>query len=88
MNAPAASAARSAAVAVAASMDRIKAIEHEHGVTRPALDAILAEMLALAEHEALSPKPSSRRRPRAKKAPAATCCKRTPIAASPFICWR
>ncbi len=53
MNAPAASAARSAAVA--ASMDRIKAIEHEHGVTRPALDAILAEMLALAEHEALFP---------------------------------
>ena len=53
MNAPAASAARSAAVAVA--MDRIKAIEHEHGVTRSALDAILAEMLALAEHEALFP---------------------------------
>ncbi len=51
MNMPATSAARSAAVAVA--IDRIKAIEHEHGVTRPALDAILAEMLALAEHEAL-----------------------------------
>ncbi len=53
MNAPAASAARSAAVAV--TMDRIKAIEHEHGVTRPALDAILTEMLSLAEHEALFP---------------------------------
>lgn len=53
MNAPAASAARTAAVA--ATMDRIKAIEHEHGVTRPALDAILTEMLALAEHEAVFP---------------------------------
>ncbi len=53
MNASATSAARSAAVA--AAMDRVKAIEREHGVTRPALDAILAEMLALAEHEALFP---------------------------------
>ncbi len=53
MNAPAASAARTAAVA--AAMDRIKAIEHERGVTRPALDAILAEMLNLAQHEALFP---------------------------------
>ncbi len=53
MNAPAASAARTAAVA--ATMDRIKAIEHEEGVTRAGLDAILAEMLALAEHEALFP---------------------------------
>ena len=35
--------------------DRIKAIEHEKGVTRPALDAILAEMLDLAQHEALFP---------------------------------
>ena len=40
MNAPAASAARTAAVAVA--MDRVKAIERGQGVTRPALDAILA----------------------------------------------
>ena len=53
MNAPAASAARTAAVA--AAMDRIKAIEREGGVTRPALDAILAEMLDLAQHEALFP---------------------------------
>lgn len=53
MNAPAVSAARTAAVA--ATMDRIKAIEREQGVTRPALDAILTEMLALAEHEALFP---------------------------------
>ena len=53
MNAPAASAARTAAVA--AAMDRIKAIEHAQGVTRPALDAILAEMLDLAQHEALFP---------------------------------
>ncbi len=53
MNAPAASAARTAAVA--AAMDRIKAIERGQGVTRPALDAILAEMLDLAAHEALFP---------------------------------
>jgi len=53
MNAPAASAARTAAVAT--TMDRIKAIEREQGVTRPALDAILAAMLDLAEHEALFP---------------------------------
>lgn len=53
MNAPAASAARTATVA--AAMDRIKAIERERGVTRPALDAILAEMLDLAGHEALFP---------------------------------
>lgn len=53
MNAPAASAARTAAVA--AAMDRIKAIERGQGVTRPALDAILAEMLDLAGHEALFP---------------------------------
>ena len=53
MNAPAVAAARTAAVA--ATMDRIKAIEREQGVTRPALDAILAEMLDLAGQEALFP---------------------------------
>ncbi len=53
MNAPAASAARTAAVAF--TMDRIKAIEREQGVTRPALDAVLTEMLELARHEALFP---------------------------------
>jgi predicted metal-dependent enzyme (double-stranded beta helix superfamily) len=53
MNAPAVSAARTAAVA--ATIDRIKVIEREQGVTRPALDAILTEMVALAEHEALFP---------------------------------
>ena len=53
MNAPAASAARTAAVA--STMDRIKAIERKGGVTRPALDAILTEMLDLAQHEALFP---------------------------------
>ena len=53
MNAPAASAARTAAVS--AAMDRIKGIERERGVTRPALDAILAGMLDLAQHEALFP---------------------------------
>src|SRR3954469_7252904 len=53
MNAPAPSAAREAAVA--ATMDRIKAIEREQGVTRPALDAIKAEMLKLAANEALFP---------------------------------
>ncbi len=53
MNAPAISAARTAAVA--AAMDRVKAIEREHGVTRPALDLIKAEMLQLAANEALFP---------------------------------
>jgi predicted metal-dependent enzyme (double-stranded beta helix superfamily) len=41
--------------AVAATRDRIRAIETEHGVTRPALDAVKAEMLALAAHEDLFP---------------------------------
>ena len=53
MNAPATGAARTAAVA--ATMDRVKSIEHEHGVTRAALDLIKSEMLALAAHEALFP---------------------------------
>ena len=53
MNAPAISAARTAAVA--AAMDRVKAIEHSQGVTRPALEAIKAEMLGLAEQEHLFP---------------------------------
>ncbi len=53
MNAPAHSAARTAAVA--ATMDRIKGIERQQGVTRPALAAIEQEMLALASQEALFP---------------------------------
>ncbi len=53
MNVSAASAARAAAVS--ATMDRVKAIEREHGVTRPALEAIKTEMLSLAENEALFP---------------------------------
>ena len=53
MNAPAGSAARAAAVA--ASMDRIKGIERSQGVTRAALEAIKAELLDLASHEALFP---------------------------------
>ncbi|MBV8913100.1 MAG: cysteine dioxygenase, partial [Acetobacteraceae bacterium] len=53
MNAPAPSAARQAAVA--ATMDRVKGIEREQGVTRAALDAIKAEMLKLAANEALFP---------------------------------
>ena len=53
MNAPATSAARTAAVA--AAMDRVKHIEHSQGVTRPSLDAIKAELLALAAHESLFP---------------------------------
>ncbi|HYZ64045.1 MAG TPA: cysteine dioxygenase family protein [Acetobacteraceae bacterium] len=53
MNAPATAAARGATVA--ATMDRIKGIERSQGVTRPALDAIKAEMLKLAENEALFP---------------------------------
>lgn len=53
MNAPAPSAARTAAVA--ATMDRVKRIEHDQGVTRAALDAIKTELLALASHEHLFP---------------------------------
>jgi len=55
MNAPASNAARAAAVA--ATMDRIKGIERSQGVTRASLDAIKAEMLELAKHEALFPAP-------------------------------
>jgi len=46
-------AARSAAVSVA--MDRVKAIERSQGVTRPALEAIMAEMMTLAEQQQLFP---------------------------------
>ncbi len=53
MNAPAPGAARAAAVA--ATMDRVKGIERQHGVTRDALEAIKAEMLDLAGQEALFP---------------------------------
>lgn len=53
MNAPATDAAR--ATAVAATMDRVKGIEREHGVTRASLDAIKAELLRLAENEDLFP---------------------------------
>jgi predicted metal-dependent enzyme (double-stranded beta helix superfamily) len=53
MNAPAPSAARAAAVA--ATMDRIKGIEREQGVTRASLDAIKAELLSLAAQESLFP---------------------------------
>lgn len=53
MNAPGTAAARAAAVG--ATLDRIRAIEREKGVTRPALDEVKAEMLRLAENEALFP---------------------------------
>lgn len=53
MNAPAAGATRAAAVA--ATMDRVKGIERAQGVTRPALDAIMAEMMTLAAQESLFP---------------------------------
>lgn len=53
MNASAPTSARSAAVA--ATMDRVKAIARSQGVTRASLDAIKAEMLALAAHEPLFP---------------------------------
>jgi predicted metal-dependent enzyme (double-stranded beta helix superfamily) len=43
------------AVAVAAAIDRIRAIERSQGVTRASLDAIKAEMLALAAQERLFP---------------------------------
>ena len=57
MNASAPSAAMAAAraAAVAAAMDRIKGIEREQGVTRPALEAIKAELMQLAAKEALFP---------------------------------
>ena len=53
MNATDVSAAR--ATAVAATIDRIRAIEAEHGVTRPALERIRAELLKLAAQEHLFP---------------------------------
>jgi predicted metal-dependent enzyme (double-stranded beta helix superfamily) len=53
MNAADIKAARAAAVA--ATIDRIRAIESTQGVTRQALDAIKAEMLALAAQEHLFP---------------------------------
>src|SRR5271157_2056662 len=43
------------AAAVAATIDRIRGIERDHGVTRGALAAIETEMLALAANEALFP---------------------------------
>jgi predicted metal-dependent enzyme (double-stranded beta helix superfamily) len=53
MNASAITPARTAAVA--ATMDRVKAIQHAQGVTREALDTIKTEMLELAKHENLFP---------------------------------
>ena len=53
MNAPDPKAARAAAIA--AAIDRVRAIEAEQGVTRAALQAIMAELLALAGQEALFP---------------------------------
>ncbi len=53
MNAPAGSAARTAAVA--ATMDRIKGIERQQGVSRASLAAIEAELLQLAGQEHLFP---------------------------------
>ena len=53
MNASAIPAARTAAVA--ASMDRIRGIEREHGVTRASLDAIMQELLTLSAQEQLFP---------------------------------
>jgi len=53
MNASAAAPARTAAVS--AAMDRVKAIERDQGVTRPALEAIKAELMTLAANEALFP---------------------------------
>lgn len=56
MNAPDIATARAAAVA--AAIERIRGIERAQGVTRPALDAIRAEMLALAAQEHLFPSAS------------------------------
>jgi predicted metal-dependent enzyme (double-stranded beta helix superfamily) len=55
MNMPDIKAARTAAVA--ATIDRIRAIERAQGVTRASLDAIKAEMLKLASQEQLFPSP-------------------------------
>lgn len=43
------------AAQVAATIERVRAIERSQGVTRASLDAIKAEMLALARHEHLFP---------------------------------
>jgi len=51
MNSPDGKAAR--AVAIAATISRVRAIEAEQGVTRPALEAIKAGLLALATREHL-----------------------------------
>jgi predicted metal-dependent enzyme (double-stranded beta helix superfamily) len=51
MNAPDGKAARAAAIA--ATIGRVRAIEAARGVTRPALEAIKAELLALATQEHL-----------------------------------
>jgi predicted metal-dependent enzyme (double-stranded beta helix superfamily) len=53
MNSPDLKAARAAAIA--ATIGRVRAIEAEQGVTRPALDAIKAELLALAGNAHLFP---------------------------------
>jgi predicted metal-dependent enzyme (double-stranded beta helix superfamily) len=53
MNATDVAAARAAAVA--ATIDRIRAIEAKEGVTRPALEKIRTELLALAAQEHLFP---------------------------------
>jgi predicted metal-dependent enzyme (double-stranded beta helix superfamily) len=56
MNATDVAAARAAAVA--ATIDRIRGIESEHGVTRPALEKIKAELMGLAAQEHLFPSAS------------------------------
>ena len=53
MNAPDLNSARAAAIG--ATIDRVRAIEAEQGVTRAALEAIKAELLALAAQEHLFP---------------------------------
>lgn len=49
------SAREARAVAVASAVDRIRAIETSQGVTRPSLDAIMAELHTLAAQESLFP---------------------------------
>ena len=82
MNATATYADRTAAVA--ATMDRIKAIEHSPGRHPPGARRHQGRNARPRRaRAALFPQPrTSRRRPRAKKAPAAICCKKTPTAAS------
>ena len=86
MNAPDLNALRLAAIA--ATIDRVRAIEAEHGISRPALEAINAELLTLAAQEHLFPFATFPPRQPAARALTATCCSRTPTSGSRCISTR